>query len=99
MTRLQSFIHTAAAQALGWTLFHFLWEGALIAAALLVMLLLARTASARVRYAMACGALLTMAAAFAITFAVVMPGPAVKLAMGQRTGAAILGDWIPVDHT
>ena len=40
MTILQTWIHTPLAKALGWTLFHFLWEGAAIAALLLIALCL-----------------------------------------------------------
>ena len=58
-------------EALGWTLFHFLWEGA--AVALLLAVVLALTGSSRVRYAAACAALLAMLAAFGITLAVKLP--------------------------
>ena len=45
---------------LGWALFHFLWQGALVAAVLAALgLVLARRTPA-VRYAVACGALATM---------------------------------------
>ena len=39
MTLLTHWIQTPAARALGWTLFHFLWEGIAIAAALALLLL------------------------------------------------------------
>lgn len=58
-------------EALGWTLFHFLWEGAAIA--LLLAMVLAATRSPRVRYTAACAALLAMLAAFGITLAVKLP--------------------------
>ena len=51
--------------ALAWTLIHFLWEGALIALALTVALSVFR--SARIRYGLACAALLAMLCAFGIT--------------------------------
>ena len=60
-------------QALGWTLIHFLWEGALIALALATALGVLRPASARVRYAAASFAMLAMLAAFALTLARLQP--------------------------
>jgi len=57
--------------ALAWTLIHFLWEGALIALALAVALGFLRRA--RLRYAVACAALLTMLCAFAVTFYLLRP--------------------------
>jgi beta-lactamase regulating signal transducer with metallopeptidase domain len=55
-------------EALGWTLLHFLWEGALIAAFLAGALALVRNANARVRYAASCAAMAAMLAAAAATF-------------------------------
>ncbi len=54
----------------GWTLVHFLWEGAAIAVSALVLLWLLRDRSPQSRYAVACAALVTMLAAPAITAAV-----------------------------
>ncbi len=50
----------SVAQALGWTLLHFLWQGTLIAVALAALLALMRQASAQLRYLLACSALLLM---------------------------------------
>jgi hypothetical protein len=47
-------------EALGWTLLHFVWQGALVALALSIFLFLARKASPQVRYIVACGALCLM---------------------------------------
>jgi len=74
MTLLTHFLQTPLAAAIGWSLLHFLWEGALIAAVLSLLLACARH-NARLRYAFACIALLAMAASFAITLAVMQPGP------------------------
>ena len=46
--------------ALGWTLIHFIWQGAMIAALLGLANLCLRKARATVRYAAASGALLAM---------------------------------------
>ncbi len=62
----------AFAEALGWTLFQSLWEGAIIAAALAVVLAVVR--SAYIRYTAACAALLLMLVAFAATLIHLLPG-------------------------
>ena len=69
----QSWIQSPLAHALGWALFHFLWEGAAVAAMLWVALLCSRRASARRRYSAACLALLAMAVVFGATFAMELP--------------------------
>jgi GWxTD domain-containing protein len=55
------------ADALSRTLFHFLWEGALIAVMLAMAINLFRPSSALIRYGLACAAMLGMVAAFAVT--------------------------------
>jgi beta-lactamase regulating signal transducer with metallopeptidase domain len=55
------------ATALGWTLVHFVWEGALIAALVALAHLILRRASANLRYLSACGAMLLMLAAPVVT--------------------------------
>jgi beta-lactamase regulating signal transducer with metallopeptidase domain len=54
--------------ALGWTLLHFLWEGALIAALLYAALLVLRGGNAKARYAASCAALALMFASALATF-------------------------------
>ncbi|HJW72603.1 MAG TPA: M56 family metallopeptidase [Geothrix sp.] len=56
------------AQALGWTLVHFLWQGAVLGLVAWLTLLLMRGLGARARYGMACTFLLLMVAAPAATF-------------------------------
>ncbi|MGE0378899.1 MAG: M56 family metallopeptidase, partial [Planctomycetaceae bacterium] len=55
-------------EALGWTLVHSVWQGAVIAAALWCVLRAARQASDQVRYAAACAALFAMMVAGLATF-------------------------------
>ncbi len=55
--------------ALARTLLHFLWEGSGVAAVLAAVLWVGRKASAQARYALACAAMVAMAAAFAGTLA------------------------------
>jgi GWxTD domain-containing protein len=71
MRLLETWVATPFAGAVGWTLLHSLWEGAIIAAALAAALLAIR--SSRARYAAACVALLAMVAAFGITLVRLMP--------------------------
>ena len=58
-------IDSPAALALGWALFHSLWQGALAALALAAVLL--ATPSARIRYAAACLAMLGLLLGFSIS--------------------------------
>lgn len=57
----------------GWTLLHFVWEGALIAASAALVLRLLRTSRPQLRYAVACAALTAMLIAPAAT-ALVLSG-------------------------
>jgi GWxTD domain-containing protein len=71
MTVLQSLVQTPLAKALGWTLFHSLWEGAV--AAILLVITLGVTRSPRVRYAAGCIAMLVVLAGFGATLFRFMP--------------------------
>src|SRR5689334_19420160 len=89
MNVLTNWIHTPAAGALGWTIFHSLWEGAAIAAALWAALRCLK--SSRGKYAAACLALAAMLAVWGGTFARVLPQQprpgAVSLRLPPRPGA------------
>jgi beta-lactamase regulating signal transducer with metallopeptidase domain len=63
MTTLLSLVGQPWAQTLGWTLIHFLWQGAALGLAAWLGLVLLRGASARARYGLACAFLLLMVAA------------------------------------
>jgi GWxTD domain-containing protein len=71
MRLLETFIQTPIAGAVGWTVLHSLWEGAILSALLGIVLLAVR--SPRFRYAAACSAMLLMIAAFSITLIHLMP--------------------------
>ena len=64
---------TTIADALSRTLVHFLWEGALIASALVVAMYVFRPSSALIRYGMACAAMLAMVIAFGVTLNLFWP--------------------------
>jgi GWxTD domain-containing protein len=66
-------IHSPVARALGWALAHFVWEGAAIAMILAVALAIFPGSSARLRYGLACAALVAMPIVFGVTFAVSLP--------------------------
>src|SRR5580704_10804712 len=70
-------------QALGWTLLHFLWQGALVALVLWCMLALMRGQRSQLRYAAACCGLASMAVLPVVTFARL--APAARWASMQRT--------------
>ncbi len=69
MNILDNLVRTPLAQALGWALFHFLWEGALAGLLLAAILGLFRPRAARLRYTVACAALFAMPLAFGLTLA------------------------------
>jgi GWxTD domain-containing protein len=71
MRFLESWVTTPLAHALGWTLLHSLWEGAIISAVLGTALWATR--SARARYAVACVAMLLMLGGISLTLVRVMP--------------------------
>jgi len=71
MRLLETWIETPVAEAVGWTLLHSLWEGAIIAVALGAALLAMR--SPRARYAAACAAMLVMIVGFGLTLDRMMP--------------------------
>ena len=65
MKFLNLLVSTPLSDALGWSLLHSLWQGALVAMCLAVLLAFVR--SAQVRYAAAYGALLLMLISLAVT--------------------------------
>jgi len=68
MNQLLPLVREPWAQALGWSLLHFLWQGATLGLLAWLLLALLRGASAKARYGTACAFLLLMAAAPVATF-------------------------------
>ena len=62
--------------SVGWVLLHFVWQGAVIALGLAVLLALTREGQARLRYALSCGALTLMLMTAVATGATVITGAA-----------------------
>jgi bla regulator protein blaR1 len=78
--------------AIGWTLVHFLWQGALIAAATGAVLLLLRDARPQQRYLVACAGLLLCALWPALQLMLRLDGAmAVHDAYPARTSGAVAG--------
>ncbi|MGB2621372.1 MAG: GWxTD domain-containing protein [Candidatus Acidiferrum sp.] len=71
MNFLHHFVGSPLAAAIGWTLLHSLWEGAILSGLLAAVLVLIR--SPRIRYAAACAALAALVCAFLFTLAVLAP--------------------------
>ncbi len=102
MRLLEPWVHNPVAAALGWTLIHSLWEGAIIATAFAGVLIATR--SARVRYQAGCAAMLLLLSGFFITFACAAPGnvhpaaplrPPQSLMPGAGSGAGPDSGWDP----
>jgi beta-lactamase regulating signal transducer with metallopeptidase domain len=70
--------------ALGWTLLHFLWQGAVLALAFAVVDKMTRRTSASLRYLVALGALALMPLVVVATFAIEMRTAAPTNAIAQR---------------
>lgn len=77
MTGLETLLNHPLAGALGRTLLHSLWEGALVALALAALLPLVR--SSRLRYGLSSAAIIVLLAGLAITFARLAPAPLVRI--------------------
>lgn len=73
MTSLLALALQPWAQALGWALLHFLWQGALLGLLAWGALALLRGASARTRYGLACAFLVLMVAAPVATYVRLLP--------------------------
>ena len=83
MKSLEGLIANPAAAAIGWTLLHSLWEGAIVTAVLGAMLLILR--KARARYSAACAALLALLALFTVTLLRLAPESAQSFPVGGRS--------------
>ena len=90
MTTLEQFVSPVLVRALGWTLLHSLWQGALVAAVLAGALLLLRRQRAEVRYVASVGALGAVVALAGITFGLYFTAGADAVAALQ-TGAVAVG--------
>jgi hypothetical protein len=74
-------------RTLGWTLLHFVWQGAAVASVLACLNLTLRRSAPQARYLLACGSLLLMLVLPALTFRVLSAAPATA---PSSTGAIAL---------
>jgi len=74
MNFLHHFVGSPLAAAIGWTLLHSLWEGAILSGLLAAVLVIVRTP--RIRYAAACAALAALLCACLFTLAILAPNGA-----------------------
>jgi len=91
MPSLWSFLHAPSVELLGWTLLHFVWQGALMAAVLAGALYLLRDHSPRVRYAAGCAALLGLLA-LPIGTGVILSGSLFAAAPGPSSTMVVVDD-------
>ncbi len=103
MNTLEALAVTPLAEGLGWALLHFLWQGTFIALALAAALGFFRPSSPRVRYALACLALLLMPVTFAVTAALSTPTDGVRagfaLPLGAPAGSGTVPPSAPAEWT
>jgi bla regulator protein blaR1 len=94
MSLLEIWVHNSAAAALGWTLAHSLWEGALVALALAAVLGVLH--GSRARYAAASVAMLALLTGFCVTYQICLAQQRIEGGMGQvpalRAAPPGLGD-------
>ena len=74
-------------ELLGWVLLHFVWQGAVIALALAVLLALTRETQARLRYILSCAALVLMLGAALATAPRLRPIPGSVLQADATVGS------------
>ena len=83
---MSGFLHPAASSllhALGWTLLHFCWQGAIVAA--LLWSVLGPLRGSQLRYGLACCALLTMIVLPLVTFLYLLTSALVSYHGQERT--------------
>jgi beta-lactamase regulating signal transducer with metallopeptidase domain len=88
MNGIETLLDRPIFQALGWTLIHFIWQGALIAILYAAASVMLRRFTASLRYAAACGAMLLMLIAPLITISL-MSADTGQSQPGTRIGEQI----------
>jgi GWxTD domain-containing protein len=83
MSLLEIWVHNSVAAALGWTLAHSLWEGAVVALALAAALGVLR--GSRARYAAACVAMLALLTGFCVTYQICLAQQRIEGGIGPAT--------------
>jgi beta-lactamase regulating signal transducer with metallopeptidase domain/uncharacterized GH25 family protein len=86
MNLLRAALESPLVNRIGWTLLHFLWEAAVVAALLAVILAILRRRSPAVRYLASCAGLVVLAALPVVTFLIV-PARAIAVAKAEASNA------------
>lgn len=89
MSYFANWIPPEVLRTLGWTLLHFIWQGAALAALFAVAVAACRSAAAR--YALAVGALVLMMAAPVFTFTWLQRGTNPAVRSGAQAALAVMG--------
>ena len=87
MNKLNEIFSTTFTDALGWALFHSLWQGAVIAVALFLLLSMMRQSQAKIRYFITVGAQILILVVAVITF----------IYQYNHAGRVTVGETIPLD--
>ena len=72
------------AETLGWTLIHFLWQGAIVAALLKLILNSLARSSAQLRYVAACGGMAALVVCPLVTFSSLQADSAISRGFRRR---------------
>lgn len=104
MTSLIRFPELPLTRVLGWSLLHFVWEGAIVGVLLVCVLGLLRSSSPQLRYIVACSALLLMFTLPLITFwylatTIHVPNHTINTSMGMISSlrydfSSTAGSWL-----
>jgi hypothetical protein len=79
----------------GWTLLHFIWQGAVIALTTAIVLSLLETGSARLRYAVSCVSLLVMLVTPAVTMLAVSSAATAPPSSAFQSERLVLDERVP----
>src|SRR5262245_23647743 len=91
MKTIEAMLGSSVVHRIGWMLLHSLWQSAMVALLLAVILKWLRCAPAEARYFVACVALMLMVAVPASTSSIVSPEPGPAAAVGSISPARLPG--------
>src|SRR5690242_16504541 len=86
---MRNLVDAAAVERVGWVLVHSVWEGAVVATVVAVVLSLMRGASAGARYVVGCVGMGVVAGVVAGTFVVVRPAERVTVPAVRPLGPVV----------
>jgi bla regulator protein BlaR1 len=99
MHAIEALLNRPEVERLGWVLLHFVWQGAICAGLLAIVLLALRRASANARYFAACATLLAMAACLPVTWLLMLPAaPTITGSISDPVAPASTGNTDLIAH-